>query len=226
MSTGTLLLCNVAQNEHLPKTRSNDAYGMSLTETPCKCAKCPMAAKTANPLMKENMQLEQPMTTELRKAGSPRGQWEPYAVMVPMVTESEKKICETARLQTSGCSRRIDRSHLPMYSSMPSEAPSRVIARKRKIKRKIMGNPMVMYATRPVHWVPKARHNQTQSHTTAAYPTLTQTRRVGRRLSSRTVSRPIISLKKYSTASLPSPPLDQGSPPPKESKKAVAKVAQ
>ena len=125
------------------------------------------ALRYANPDKKENMELENPTTTELTKAGSRRGQWEPYAVMVPKVTLKLKKICETAVLHTSGFSVNTAMSHSPMYSRMPSSAPSRVTPRIKKTSNSTIGNPMLKYAILPVHFIPKARHNQTTNHTSS-----------------------------------------------------------
>merc|ERR1719183_1796657 len=98
------------------------------------------------------------MITEFSAAGAPGGQWLPNAVIIPKVTPRLKKIWEAAVDQQSGRSRRTDKSHSPMYAWMPSAAPGRVTALKKKTARRTRGRPMVTYAILPVHLIPNARH--------------------------------------------------------------------
>ena len=55
-------------------------------------AKCPKAAKTTKPEMKEKAVFADEITKELASTGASLGHEEPYAVKIPKVTPREKKI--------------------------------------------------------------------------------------------------------------------------------------
>ena len=55
----------------------------------------------------------------------------------------EKKICDTAVDQISGCFTSIDKSHLPKYVCTPSMAPGNVNARINKMNNINTGIPIV-----------------------------------------------------------------------------------
>jgi len=102
---------------HVPNTSPKPFLKpIDCTSLPSKKARWPRLPKTAKPAIKEKVELATATTVEFRRAGSVRGQLEPYAVITPPVRLSEKIICDAAVDQISPFVVNKDISHSPNFS--------------------------------------------------------------------------------------------------------------